>query len=225
VRINQKVRFRKNEVSVKKYFDKHPGTLRKITIRGCEEVRAVIGSARLHVRSHGKKRFIVALKYEGEEEYRYLLASDMSWKTMDIVSAHTLRWLAEVFYEDWKSYEGWGKLTKQQGEEGSSRSLILSLLTDQCLLLHPEQTARIENKLPACTVGSLTNKVKVDSLMTTIQHILSDEDPQKYLDQLSEKTREIFNLKASEKHMIGRDLGNLEPSPSLIHRAALAASP
>ncbi|RPI99593.1 MAG: transposase, partial [Deltaproteobacteria bacterium] len=123
VRMNQKVRFRGKEVSVKHYFEKHSGVPHAITIRGGEEVRAVIGSARLHIRSHGKKRFVVALKYEGEEEERYLLASDMSWKTLDIVEAHTLRWLAEVFYEDWKSYEGWGKLTKQQGEEGSSRSL------------------------------------------------------------------------------------------------------
>jgi hypothetical protein len=223
VRANQKVRSRGKEVSVKHYFGKHPGTRKKIMIRGDKEVVAIIGSARLHVHCHGKKRFVIALKYEGEEEYRYLLAKDMSWTTQDIVESHTLRWLAEVFHEDWKSYEGWGKLTKQQGEEGSSRSLILSLLTDHCLLLHPEQTARIENKLPACTVGSLQTKVKVDSLLTSIQHILDLEDPQKYLNQLNEKTREIFSLKPSKKQMSGRDLGNLEPTASLKYKAAEAS--
>ncbi|MBF0550020.1 MAG: hypothetical protein HQK60_05745 [Deltaproteobacteria bacterium] len=84
----------------------------------------------------------------------------MKWRAVDIVQAYTLRWLVKVFHEDWKSYEGWGKLTKQQGDEGSSRSLILSLLTDHCLLLHPEQLARIENKRPACTVGSLQAEQK-----------------------------------------------------------------
>ena len=46
------------------------------------------------------------------------------------------------------------QLAKQPDEEGSSRGLTLSLLLDLCLLLHPEQLARIEDKLPAYTVGS-----------------------------------------------------------------------
>ncbi|GFO71041.1 hypothetical protein BJAS_P0251 [Bathymodiolus japonicus methanotrophic gill symbiont] len=46
--------------------------------------------------------------------------------------------------------------------EGSSRGLILSLLFDHCLLLHPEQIARIESKLPAYTVGSLQRKSQMD---------------------------------------------------------------
>jgi len=45
---------------------------------------------------------VVALKYPGEEEYRYLVASDLSWRAMDLASAYTLRWLVEVFFEDWK---------------------------------------------------------------------------------------------------------------------------
>jgi len=44
----------------------------------------------------------------------------------------------QVFFEDWKGYEGWSALTLQPGAEGSGRSLILSLLVDQCLLLHPD---------------------------------------------------------------------------------------
>src|SRR5262245_66206161 len=31
------------------------------------------------------KRFVVAIKYEKEETYRYLIASDLSWRTLDIV--------------------------------------------------------------------------------------------------------------------------------------------
>ena len=83
------------------------------------------------------------------------MATDLTWRTIDIVQAYSLRWLVEVFIEDWKSYEGWAQLAKQPGEEGSSRGLSLSLLLDLCLLLHPEQLTRVANKLPAYTVGSL----------------------------------------------------------------------
>ena len=125
---NQNIRFRGKKLSVKKYFSKYPCTSHKIKIRGGEEVKCMIGSARLYVPSHGKKRFVIALKYEKEEDYRYLFGTDLSWRTQDIVQAHTLRWLAEVFFQDWKSYEGWGQSTKQPDEEGSNRGLILSLL-------------------------------------------------------------------------------------------------
>ena len=65
-----------------------------------------MGSARLYVCAHHTKRFVIALKYEGEEEYRYLVARDLTWRTLDIVQAHTLRWLVEVFIQDWKAHEG-----------------------------------------------------------------------------------------------------------------------
>jgi hypothetical protein len=54
---------------------------------------------------------------------------------------------------------------KQLDEEGSIRGLLLSLLLDHCLPLHPEYTARIENKLPAYTVGSLQRKSQMDVLL------------------------------------------------------------
>jgi hypothetical protein len=38
----------------------------------------------------------VAIKYEEEETYRYLIASDLSWRTLDIVQGHSLRWLVEI---------------------------------------------------------------------------------------------------------------------------------
>ena len=222
LKLDQNVLFMKKKMTVEHYFAKHPGIPREVTIRGDKQIKATIGSTRLHVCAHGKKRFVVALKYDGEERYRYLVASDMSWRTIDIVQASTQRWLVEVFHEDWKSYEGWGKLTKHQGEEGSSQSLILSLLTDHCLLLHPEQLARIENNLHACTVGSLQARVKVDALLDFIRELVSSENPNERLSQLGEIIKEIFSLEPSKKHMIGRDLGRLEPTPSLKYKAAMA---
>ena len=125
----------------------------------------------------------------------------------------------QVFFEDWKLHEGWGQLAKQTGEEGSSRGLILSLLLDHCLLLHPEQTARLENNLPACTVGSLCEKSRVQALLDFIQRVLHDDNPQEKLRQLADQLEQIFPLRDSTKHMNGRDLGRIGPTPSLRHHA------
>ncbi len=224
LRSNQVIRFKNKTMSVEKYFSKYPGVKQEIQIRGDQKVTAVVGSARLYVVSHKKKLLIVALKYEGEEEYRYLIASDLSWRTQDVVQGHTLRWLVEVFFEDWKLYEGWGQLTKQPDEEGSSRSLILSLLVDHCLLLHDQQLARLENKLPAYTVGSLRERTKVECLLEFIRDLLSVPDPHEKFNLLTKSIEDIFQLRPSKKHMNGRDLGRLEPSPSLKYRAKACAS-
>ena len=209
------------QLSLAKYFARRSGVPGKLSIRGCEQKDVVVDSARLRVRCHGKKRFIIALKYDGEQDYRYLVATNLTWRTEDIVKAYTLRWLAEVFFQDWKAHEGWGTLTKQRDEEGSSRSLILSLLVDHCLLMHPDQLAQLEHNLPAFTVGSLVNRVKVQSLLMVIQDLIASGDPQRQLEKMAAALNERFDLKPSGKHMVGRDLGRQEPTPSLKYRAVL----
>jgi hypothetical protein len=219
LRKNQKLRFQGKKLSVSRFFQRYPGVKQTIRIRGGKEVTVWVSSARVHVCAHGTKRFVIALKYEGEEEYRYLVATDMSWRTLDIVQAHTLRWLVEVFFQDWKAYEGWGQLAKQPGEDGSRRSVILSLLCDHCLLLHPDQLARIEDKLPACTVGSLRERVQVESALQFFKDILSREHPHEYFDKIARRAKEVFTLNTSSKHMNGRDLGRLESTPAAEYRA------
>jgi len=117
---------------------------------------------------------------------------------------------------------GWGQLTKQPDKDGSSRSLILSLLLDHCLILHPEQLARIKNKQPAATVGSLQQKTQVDSLLAFIRRLLTAEDPKAKIEQLSSTLEELFQLAGSKKHLNTRELGRLEPTPSLKYRALVA---
>ena len=155
IRRTQNIFYRNRKQKVASYFSKHPGIPQKIRIRGGKIVKVTIGSLRVQVCSHGKKLFVIALKYEGEDEYRFIIASDLSWRTIDIVEAYSQRWLVEVFIQDWKANEGWATLTKLQGEKGSRRGLILSLLVDHCLSFHPDQIARFKNKLPAFTVGCL----------------------------------------------------------------------
>ncbi len=65
----------------------------------------MVGSARLYVCAHKTKRFIVAIKYAEEETYRSLIASDLRWRTLDIVQGHTLRWLVEIFQPYYDSSE------------------------------------------------------------------------------------------------------------------------
>jgi len=219
IRSNQNIRLGKRAQHVADYFATHPGTPHTIRIRGGEEVVAMVSSARVYVCSHKTKRFIVAIKYEEEETYRYLIASDLSWRTLDIVQGHTLRWLVEVFIQDWKSHEGWAQLTKQPGEEGARRSVILSLLVDHALFLHPDQHAQLKNNLPAYTVGSLRANVQVECLVDVIDGLVSADDPQEKLKRFTKALHEMFTFGRSKKHMIQRQLGRLEPTPSLKYRA------
>ena len=102
-------------------------------------------------------------------------------------------------------------MTKHQGAEGSSRSLILSLLLDHCLFFHPEQLARLENKLPASTVGSLQEKIKAENLLHFIQGLLSTDNPEEKLKRLSQALVETFQLAPSKKHMTHQEVVCFKP--------------
>jgi hypothetical protein len=219
LRQNQNIQVRQRQPSLIQYFATHPGVEQAIRIRGQAPLLATVSSLRVKVCAHGKKRFVIALKYPGESEYRYLVATDLSWRTIDIIQAYSIRWIVEVFIEDWKSYEGWAQLAKQTGEEGTSHGLSLSLLLDLCLLLHPRQLAQVEHKLPAYTVGSLLRMMQMESLLGHVEQLLQSTNPAEQLTQMAALVREFFTLKPSGKHMSGRDLGRLEATPGLIHRA------
>jgi hypothetical protein len=219
IRSNQNIRIGKREQHVADYFATHPGTPQRICIRGAEEMAAIVSSARLYVCSHKTKRFVVAMKYEHETTYRYLIASDLSWRTLDIVQGHSLRWLVEVFIQDWKGHEGWAQLTKQPGEEGARHSVILSLLVDHSLFVHTDQQVQLKNNLPAYTVGSLRANVQVMCLVDVIDDLVSSENPHDQLKRFSQALHDMFAFSRSTKHMIQRQLGRLEPTPLLKYRA------
>jgi len=88
-----------------------------------------------------------------------------------------LRWLVEVFIQDWKGFEGWNQLAKQQGEKGSTRGVILSLLCDHLLLHHPKQTALLKNQQPGMPVGCLIEHLNAEALVETLRKIVTDEKP------------------------------------------------
>ncbi len=220
IRSNQNILIKKCKKSVKKYFQTRQPIQKIINVRGGKKVTVYIDSARLELCAHKKKRFIIALRYEGEKKYRYLVASDLTWRYADIIDVYTLRWLVEVFIQDHKANEGWGNLTKQPGKDGSYRSLTLSLLVDHCLLLHPDQVASINNKLPAKTVGSLCDTIKIDSILSFVQQIIYSADPEPHFKQVSIFLKENFTkTNDSSKHMHLNSWGRYKSSPSLKHKA------
>jgi len=220
-RKNQKIKTGDRYLSIEQYFIRNPGVAKPLKIRGGKEQTVMMHGARLYLKSHGCKRFIVALKYEGEKEYRYLLASDLTWRLTDIAAAYTLRWLVEVFIQDWKGYEGWCQLAKQPGTDGSCRGVILSLLVDHCLLLHPDQLALINNKLPAATVGSLRDRERAKAVVETLESLVDTNDiASNIIDELKQCIDNVIPLRPSSKHMNARDLGRLESTPGLKYMAA-----
>ena len=219
LRSNQVIMSRNSTASLETYFKRQAGVKTDLIIRGGKSQQVTLLSARLTVKAHGKRRFVIALKYDNEKEYRYLVASDLSWRHEDIARLYTLRWLVEVFIQDWKTHGGWNKLTKHQGEEGSARGVILSLLCDHLLLLHPEQSARFKNKQPGIPVGCLIERLKAEALVDTIQEVVAANDPIYALDKFKDAIADCLVVRESKKHMSGRDLGKQEPTQSLAHFA------
>ena len=153
----------------------------------------------------------MALKYDGETQYRYLVVSELSWRVVDVLEIHGLRWLVEVFLQDWKSYEGWGQLIKQPDQDGSSRRLIPGLLLDHSLLLQPAQLVLLENKLPVATVRSLQEQIKAENLFQFIQGFLSGVNPEEKLKRLSEAVTKTFQLSPSKKHVVQQEVVCFKP--------------
>ena len=215
LKCTQNILFNGEKVSLETFFEDKNALEQTVLVRG-KETMIFVKSARLHVCAHNKKRVVIALKSEDEDEYRYLVASELTWQYTDIIELYSLRWLVEVFIQDHKANEGWGNMTKQPGEEGSYRSLTLSLLVDHCLMLHPDQVALITNKLPSKTVGSLCETVKIDSLLAFIEKIIHSDDPESYFKKISVFLKEHFpKSNRSTKHMNLKPWGNFKSSPSL----------
>ena len=97
--------------------------------------------------------------------------------------------------------------------------MILSLLVDHALFLPPDQHAQRKNNLPASTVGSLRAHGPVECLVEVIDALVSADDPQEKLQCFTKALHEVFAFGRSKKHMIQRQLGRLEPTPSLKYRA------
>lgn len=220
LRKNQLVRSRGKNTPLSIYFSRSAGVKTTLIIRGGEEKRVTLLAARIVVKSHGKKRFVIALKYEGETDYRFIVATDLTWRHKDVVQAYTLRWLVEVFIQDWKGHGGWNTLSKQHGVDGAMRGMTLSLLCDHLLLIHPVQSTRLKNKQPGMSVGCLIEHINAAALIDGVNHIVSAEEPKKEFDRFKQLMEESLPDRASAKHLAGRNLGRMASTPSLRYQKA-----
>lgn len=215
---NQIVMSKNKSVSVSTYFNRQQPVKTQIIIRGGEKKTVYINSARLRVKAHGKKRFVIALKYEGETEYRYIVATNLAWRHKDIVQGYSLRWLVEVFIEDWKQHGGWNRLTKHQGVEGSYRGMILSLMCDHLTIHHEDQKTLIENKQPCLPVGCVIERLKMSATVEPIEELLRADNPVERFDEVVSIMRARLPERSSSRHMNGRDLGCQTATESLKYR-------
>lgn len=209
IRKNQNIKFHNKKISCERYFSSYKGWNQEIMIRGEKNKKVTAGGARLFVASHKEKRFIIALKYPGETNYRYLIASNLSWNMKEIMQGYTLRWYIEVFFEDWSENCGFCSMAKQCGIEGSERPLILSLLFDHCFFFNTHQKTFIENKLPLATLGSLVRKSRFDSFFQVLKETIESDNPKEKLKEIVELSEELYILKSSKKHLNGLE-GTME---------------
>ncbi len=99
--------------------------------------------------------------------------------------------------------------------------MIVSLFVDHCLFFHPDQQDFIDDKLAACTVGSLIRQIRAECFLEFVEYLISAEDRHQILDDLVKYLRNgKYELMHSTKHMPGRTLGRLEPTPSLKQKNA-----
>ena len=201
MRKNQNIRYWKKNRSCSKHFTSYGGWEQKVKIRNRENKTIIAGGGRLYVPSHKEKRFVIAMKYEGENDYRYLMATDLSWNMKEIIEAFSIRWLIEVFFEDWSGYHGFCSLAKQCGKEGSLRPLTLSLLFDHCFLFHPDQLNSFKSKTPLATFGSLAEKTRASAICYSVQKILEKDNPLEELKKLMDCLEDVYLLRESKKHL------------------------
>jgi hypothetical protein len=91
----------------------------------------------------------------------------------------------------------------QRGLDGSEQGLIISLLCDHALHFDKDQLSLYKNKEPASTVGSLPEKIMMESLTAFIEKIVAIPDPRNFFEEYSHKIAELFGLRSSTKHMRG----------------------
>lgn len=203
-------------IQIGKYFANYQGKTETVKLRYSEKEITYCGAC-FKIKSHNNKKYrIVALKYENEEDYRYIIATDMTWLMNDIIQAYAMRWLVEVFIQDWKSHEGWENLAMQPGVDGSVRGVTMSLLCDHALHFHDDQLALFEKKSPAATVGSLRQKVMIESLTTFIESIIDSDNPKEVFSKHVDTLMELFELRSSVKHMRDADIGVLQNAEEIV---------
>ena len=70
------------------------------------------------------------------------------------------------------------------------------------------------------SVGCLVERINAEALIDGINNIVNSEDPKKELNKFAMALENSIPNRSSSKHLIGRDLGRMEPSASLRYQKA-----
>jgi len=109
-------------------------------------------------------------------------------------------------------------LAMQRDVEGSFSGVIMSLLANHCLLFHPKQVCRIENKLPLCTFGSLRESLKNESILSCFYKILISDSPMDKFLSMQKEFENHFKERDSRKHFSGREMPKVKRTRSYKKR-------
>jgi len=211
----------KNFKTVEEYFSKKKKKQISLKKRGTNEtIDAEYASARLHVKAHGKKLHVIAIRYKGEKEYRYLVATDLTWRAEDIIRAYSLRWIIEVTFEDWKLHEGYGSGGMQRGYESACTGVTLSFLANHMILLHPLQIQRSMAGKRLLTVGSIVSRIRLECLLDSIYNLISNEISLESFNKIKIMITSNFIInRESSKFLFGNDKAfDVGPTKSLYSR-------
>ena len=96
---------------------------------------------------------------------------------------------------------GFDRMAIHRGVKGSSRGVILSLLVDHALNIHPKQSALIKSEEPASTVGTLIDHIKVEAFLETLKEVLDSESPKEKYEEMAEALTSMHSLRSSKKHL------------------------
>lgn len=206
--------------TVENYFLKKEKKELSFKLRGTNKtVEIEYTSARLHVKAHGRKLHVIAVRYKNAKEkgYRYIVATNLTWRAEDIIRAYTLRWIIEVTFEDWKLHEGYGIGSMQRGYESAHAGVTLSFLVDHLILSHPLQIQRSKAGKRLLSVGSIGLKIRLECLLETIYHLFSHEISSDSFNKVKNMIINNFVFeRESYKHLCGNDCSfNVGPTKSL----------
>ena len=70
------------------------------------------------------------------------------------------------------------------------------------------------------SVGCLVEHINAEALMDGVSHIVNADDPKKELNKFTMALRNSIPNRSSSKHLIGRDLGRMAPTASLLYQKA-----
>ena len=88
-------------------------------------------------------------------------------------------------------------------------------MLDHVLLFHHAQKASLESKLPASSVGSLSQRIQAEALVQFVQDLAKDGIDEQKIKRLKENIDNIIPLNPSKKHMSHYVFPYMQPAPGL----------